>query len=49
MMKGVCDALDSLGLASRLVEIRAGLVLAFGDQAAVKRWLRGEDVFAGLA
>jgi hypothetical protein len=48
MMKGVCDALDAMRLFSRLVEIRAALVLALNDDAAERRWLRGEDVFADL-
>lgn len=46
--KGVCDSLDSLGLPSRLVDIRTGLALALGDEGAERRWLRGEDVFAGV-
>jgi hypothetical protein len=45
MVKGVCDALDSLGLVSTPVELRAAVALAFGDGEAEKRWLRGEDVF----
>jgi hypothetical protein len=48
MMKGVCDALDSLGLVSTLVELRAAVALAFGDSEAEKGWLRGEDVFCGV-
>ena len=47
--RGVCDALDGLGLPSGLVDIRAGLALALADEDAEKRWLRGEDVFAGAA
>ncbi len=45
MMKGVCDALDSLGLVSSMVELRAALALALGDSEAEKGWFRGEDVF----
>ena len=45
MVKGVCDALDPLGLVSTLVELRAALALAFSDSEAEKCWLRGEDVF----
>jgi hypothetical protein len=48
MIKGVCDALDSLGMVSTPVELRAALALAFSDSEAEKRWLRGEDVFFGL-
>jgi hypothetical protein len=48
MMKGVMDALDSLGLAGRPVELISDLTLALGDEVAEKRWLRGEDVFPGL-
>ena len=48
MMKGVCDALDSLGLISTLVELRAAVALALGDNEAEKGWLRGEDVFCGV-
>jgi Fe-S-cluster containining protein len=48
VMKDVMDALDSLGLAGRPVELTSGLALALGDDEAEKRWLRGEDVFAGL-
>jgi hypothetical protein len=45
MMKGVCDASDSLGLVSTLVELRAALALALNDGDAEKGWFRGEDVF----
>jgi hypothetical protein len=48
MIKGVCDALDSLGLTSTPVELRAALALAFSDSKAEKGWLRGEDVFCGV-
>lgn len=47
MIKGVCDALDSLGLISTPVELRAALALAFSDSEAEKDWFRGEDVFCG--
>jgi hypothetical protein len=46
--KGAGDALEALGLTGRPVELRAGLALALRDPGAEKRWLRGEDVFAGL-
>jgi hypothetical protein len=46
MVKGVCDALDGLGLASAPVELRAALCLASRDGEAERRWFRGEDVFA---
>jgi Putative zinc- or iron-chelating domain len=46
MVKGVCDALDGLGLASAPVELRAALSLASRDSEAERRWFRGEDVFA---
>jgi Fe-S-cluster containining protein len=49
MMRGVTDALDSLGLAGTPIELRSGLGLALREEDAEKRWLRGEDVFAGLA
>ena len=49
MMRGVCDALDALGLHNRMLEIRSALALAFRDDDAEKRWLRGDDVFAELA
>jgi hypothetical protein len=45
MVKGVCDALDSLGLVSTPLELRAALKLAFSDGEIEKRWFRGEDVF----
>jgi uncharacterized protein len=45
MIKGVCDALDSLGLISTPVELRAALALALSDSQTEKAWLRGEDVF----
>ncbi len=45
MMQGVRDALDGLGLAGALVELRAGLAMAVADETAERRWLRGEDVF----
>lgn len=45
MARGVCDALDSLGLVSRPLDIRAGLAIALADASAERRWLRGEDVF----
>ncbi len=48
MVKGVCDALDALGLVSTPVELRAALALAFGDSEVEKRWFRGEDVFEGV-
>ena len=48
MMKGVCDALNSLGLISTLVELRAAVALALSDSEAEKGWLRGEDVFCGV-
>ena len=48
MVKGVCDALDALGLVSTPVELRAALALAFGDSELEKRWFRGEDVFGGV-
>lgn len=49
MMRGVCDTLDTLGLFGRPVDIRAALLLAYRDEDAEKRWLHGEDVFAGLS
>jgi hypothetical protein len=45
MVRGVCDALDSLGLISTPVELRAAVALAFSDDEAEKGWFRGEDVF----
>ena len=48
MTTGVCDALDSLGLISTLVELRAVVALAFSDSEAEKGWFRGEDVFRGV-
>ena len=48
MMRGVMDALDTLGLAGRPIELRSGLGLALREADAEKRWLRGEDVFAEL-
>jgi hypothetical protein len=45
----MCDALDRLGLPSGLVEIRTALALAFADEDAERRWLRGGDVFGGAA
>ena len=47
MIKGVSDALDSLGLVSTPVELRAALALAFSDSEAEKGWFRGEDVLCG--
>ncbi len=47
MIRGVCDALDSLGLVSTPVELRAALALALGDSGAERGWFRGEDVFRG--
>ena len=46
MAAGVTLALGALGLAGTPVEIRRGSALAFCDEEAEKRWLRGEDVFA---
>ena len=48
MARGVVDALETLGLAGRPIELRSGLASALCDDAAEKRWLRGDDVFAGL-
>ena len=48
MMRGVMDALDSLGLTGQPIELRSGLSLALNEEDAEKRWLRGEDVFARL-
>ena len=48
MIKGVCEALDSLGLISTPVELRAAVALAFSDSEAEKGWFRGEDVFCGV-
>ena len=48
MMRGVMDALDTLGLAGSPIELRSGLGLALREADAEKRWLRGEDVFAEL-
>jgi hypothetical protein len=48
MMKGVCDTLDSLGLISTLVELRAAVALALRDSEAERGWFRGEDVFCGV-
>jgi len=42
---GTVAALDDLGLASHLVDLRAGLALIEGDATALVRWLNGEDVF----
>jgi hypothetical protein len=47
LAKGVTDALDRLGLAGKPTELRYGLALSLCDEDAEKRWLRGEDVFAG--
>ncbi len=43
---GTIAALDDLGLASHLVDLRAALALIEGDATALVRWLNGEDVFA---
>lgn len=49
MIKGVCDALDSLSLVSTPVELRPALALALSDGEAEKAWFRGEDVFSGAS
>ncbi len=45
LLKGVTDALDSLGLAGEPTELRAAIALAWRDEDLEKRWLRGERVF----
>lgn len=42
---GTIAALDDLGLASHLVDLRAALTLIERDRTALVRWLNGEDVF----
>jgi len=42
---GEIAALDDLGLASHLVELRQALTLMLGDAGVLPRWLAGEDVF----
>jgi hypothetical protein len=42
---GEIAALDDLGLASHLVELRGSLALLLADDGALARWLNGEDVF----
>jgi hypothetical protein len=42
---GEVAALDDLGLASHLVELRRALALLLADDATVPRWLDGADVF----
>ncbi len=42
---GEIAALDDLGLASHLVELRGALALLLGDAQALARWLNGADVF----
>jgi hypothetical protein len=49
MMMGLMDALASLGLVGRPVELCSGVWLALCEEDAERRWLRGEDVFARLA
>ena len=42
---GDIAALDDLGLASHLVELRQALALLLGDPTALPRWLNRQDVF----
>jgi len=42
---GEVAALDDLGLASHLVELRQALTLLLGDATTLPRWLNREDVF----
>jgi hypothetical protein len=46
IIKGATDALDTLGLCGRPVELRFALGLVLRMEDAEKRWLRGEDVFS---
>ena len=49
MMMGLMDALTSLGLVGKPVELCSAVWLTLREEDAEKRWLRGEDVFARLA
>jgi hypothetical protein len=46
---GEIAALDDLGLASHLVELRGALALLLADPQALPRWLNGADIFQRLA
>lgn len=45
-LTGLGAAMRDLGLAARLVELRAALALLLADESATVCWLNGDDVFA---
>jgi Fe-S-cluster containining protein len=46
MFAGLTEGLRAVGLRTQLLELNAGLVVAFDDPASVMKWLAGDPVFS---